>query len=47
MRAPIFCAYPKDRELQTQWQRAAELLPGELGAATFDKQVELGPFLLR
>jgi hypothetical protein len=47
MRAPTFCAYPKDRELQTQWLRAAELLLGELGAASFGKQVELRPFLLR
>jgi hypothetical protein len=34
----------KDRELRTQWQRAAELLLDEADVAAFSKQVKLALF---
>jgi hypothetical protein len=37
-------ALSKDRELRSQWQRAAELLLAEADVADFSKQVELALF---
>jgi hypothetical protein len=37
-------ALSKDRELRTQWQRAAELLLDEADVAAFSKQVKLALF---